>query len=81
MLSIVRIRTIVGLAAVAVFGLVLAHSTAALQCPAREPGACAKVHALMTATRARVTEPALAAAPMRAPNDAHGLLLAAAAPR
>ena len=46
------------------FLAVLAHTTAATQCPAREQGACAKVHALMLKPP-RVAEPVtVIAAPM-----------------
>jgi hypothetical protein len=81
MLALVRVRTMVALGGAAVYVALLAHTTGAVQCPAREPGACAKIHAQMMATRFRPADPLLAAVPMRAPTGAPPMLLAAVTAR
>lgn len=47
MLGGMRPRTVVGLAVVAGYLAFLTHATAGAQCPARELGACARVHAML----------------------------------
>ena len=64
--SRMTVRSWITVALVAAFVGVLAHTTAATQCPAREQGACAKVHALMLGgSRARLQVAAIVA-PMTA---------------
>jgi hypothetical protein len=77
------LRSLLGVVGVAGYLAFVAHATAHNQCPAREMGACARVHALMM--RARPPAPmTIAAAPMRAaadPDETAPLRLAAAPAR
>ena len=47
MLRLMRPRILVGLAVVAGYLAFLTHATAGAQCPARELGPCARVHAML----------------------------------
>lgn len=46
-----RPRAVIGFAVAAGFVAFVAHAASATQCPMREPGACAKVHMLLTRPR------------------------------
>src|SRR3954453_2271078 len=61
------VRSWITAAMIAGFVGVLAHTTAATQCPAREEGACAKVHALML----RRSHPVMQVASVVPPMPAH----------
>jgi hypothetical protein len=63
----VTVRGIAAAAGVAAYLAFVAHAAARNQCPARELGACARVHALMTQAHVPAP-PVLAAAPMSAPR-------------
>ncbi len=69
-----------GLAAAAAYVAVVVHATAGVQCPARQLGPCAKVHAMLMTARSGGTQPLLAA-PMRAGIASPLVRLAATAPR
>lgn len=74
------LRSMLGVVAVAGYLAFVGHTTLHTQCPAREMGACARVHELVM--RARPPAPvAIAAVPMRggaAVDEAAPLRLAAA---
>jgi hypothetical protein len=60
-----RARSVLGVAGLVGYLAFLTHATAASRCPARELGACARVHAMLA--RRFVPEPATTAAvPMTA---------------
>ena len=63
--ALVGIRRLAGVMLAAGFVALVVHAAAATQCPAREPGACARVHALMLHRSAAASVVELATQPMR----------------
>jgi hypothetical protein len=63
-----RMRRFAGMMLAAGFVVLVVHTAAATQCPAREPGACARVHAMLM-QRPAVGPFALATEPMRAAGE------------
>jgi hypothetical protein len=61
-----RMRRLAGLVVALGFVGIVVHAAAASQCPAREPGACARVHAMLMQRPALPATIDLATQPMRA---------------
>ena len=74
MLGLMRPRILVGLALVAGYLGFLTHATAGAQCPARELGPCARVHAMLA--RRFTPEPVTHPMTARTAGDADALTAA-----